>query len=223
MDQTTELAATARWVISACEMTSHNIANAQTVAFKKTLPVFGENGVLSGQRSFSQGTLQQTGEKLDFAIVGPGFFVVQLPDGTQAYTRVGHFTTDANGLIVTADGFRVVGMQPLPAGTQSITAGKDGTISYISANGASTFNIQLAVFAAPERLNVNSSGLFVESLAAGNPDIAQPSDNRGESLCQGYLEMSNVHVPEEMACLARLTSWKRNLLKALDLRYRSQD
>jgi len=218
LEQTSQLAETVRWADVARDMTSYNIANAETVAFKKTVPVFGENGGLLCRRSFAPGELKLTGARMYFAIDGPGFFEVQLPDGSRAYTRAGLFATAANGQIVTARGFPLVDLPPLPGGMTTLSVASDGTVSCVAADGVTNFRFPLVIFAVPEGLDVNAEGLFVATVASGNPEPVRPNDGRGGSLRQGYLELSNVQLTEEMARLATLQTWKRSLMKALELR-----
>ena len=138
---------------------SHNLANVGTNGFKRSHAVFedliyqnlrqsGANtteqtqlptglqlglGVrtVATSRNFSQGSLQQTTGNFDLAIKGSGFFQIQMPDGTTAYTRDGGFQLDANGQIVTNNGYTVMPGITVPANAQSVTIGQDGTVSVV--------------------------------------------------------------------------------------------
>ena len=110
--------------------------------------------VASTQKIFTQGQLTQTGEQMDLAISGDGFFEVQKPDGTTAYTRDGSFKLSSTGAITTSDGLPVLsGFQPVPAGTTSISVSEDGNVTYNTAAGATSFRLQLTRFANPAGLN----------------------------------------------------------------------
>lgn len=148
---------------------------------------------------FTEGELTQTGERLDMAIQGDGFFQVQMPDGTLAFTRDGAFKTASDGRITTSDGLTVLGgFQPIAAGTTSITIAPNGQVSTVGANGAQTFQVQIARFANPAGLQSTGRNLYIETPASGTPETGTPSESGYGSLQQGYLEMSNVKVVEEM-------------------------
>lgn len=148
---------------------------------------------------FTNGELTQTGERLDVAIQGDGFFEVQLPDGTRAYTRDGAFKTTADGRIVTSDGLVVQGgFQPIPAGTTSISISPLGEVSLTGNGGATSFRVNTIRFPNPSGLESMGRNLFRETTASGAPEIGNPGENGFGELAQGYLEMSNVKVVEEM-------------------------
>jgi flagellar basal-body rod protein FlgG len=152
-------------------------------------------------RSDTQGTLQQTGNALDLAIQGAGFFQVEQPDGTIAYTRDGNFSLSAEGQIVTADGRALVPNISIPDGSTNITIGSDGTVS-VTAAGATTATqvgkIQLVSFVNPTGLSAIGNNLLTETQASGTPQIGDAGvDGRG-SITQGSLESSNVDVTEEL-------------------------
>jgi flagellar basal-body rod protein FlgG len=212
------------------DVISNNLANVNTTGFKKSKVEFQEllyqttrepgadlgsgnqvpTGIQVGQgsrpvataRIFTQGDLTQTGEQLDIAIQGDGFFEVQLPDGSNAYTRDGAFKTDANGRIVTSDGLPVIGgFQPVPPGTTNITIGANGNVTYTGASGTTTFQVQLVRFNNPAGLESLGSNLYKETAASGTPELGTPGQNGFGTLNQGYLELSNVSVVEEMVNL----------------------
>src|SRR5450631_3163975 len=139
------------------DVIANNLANVSTSGFKRSRAVFEDllyqtvrqpgaqssqqtqlpSGLSIGtgvrpvttERIHTQGNLQQTGNSLDLAINGQGFFQVQMPDGTTAYTRDGSFQMDAQGQLVTNSGFPVTPAVSIPAGAQSVTVGQDGTVS----------------------------------------------------------------------------------------------
>ena len=157
---------------------------------------------VSTERIFTQGTLTQTGGNLDVAVQGNGFFEVQMPDGTLAYTRDGSFKTNAQGIIVTSDGYPVQGgFQPVPTGTTNITISANGQVNYTTASGATTSQIQLARFNNPGGLDAVGHNLYKETTASGTPELGDPAQNGFGELQQGYLEGSNVSVVQEMVNL----------------------
>lgn len=209
------------------DVISNNLANVNTTGFKKSKiefqdllyenvrPAGSEQGngtqlptglqighgsrVVSTSRVFTEGELTQTGEKLDVAIQGDGFFEVQMPDGTRAYTRDGALKMDSEGRITTNDGLVVQsGFQPIPSGTTSISISPNGEITTTGSDGTQNFRVQLIRFANPAGLESVGRNLYRETLASGTPEIGNPDENGFGSLQQGYLEMSNVKVVEEM-------------------------
>ena len=122
--------------------------------------------VASTTKVFTQGEMTQTGERLDLAIQGDGFFEVQQPDGTLAFTRDGAFKVDSQGRIVTSDGSVVQGgFQPIPAGTTNVTVATNGQVTLTGTNGNTTFRIQLVRFANPGGLESLGKNLFRETTA----------------------------------------------------------
>jgi len=148
-----------------------------------------------------QGDLGQTGNPLDLAIQGQGFFQVTMPDGTIAYTRSGQFHLDAQGNMVTADGNPIQPAITIPPNALSVTIGTDGTVSVTQpgqTQAAQVGNVQLAMFPNPGGLNSVGNNLFLATLASGDPIIGTPGASEGlGTLQQGYLEQSNVDVVEE--------------------------
>ena len=212
------------------DVISNNLANVNTTGFKKSKVEFQEllyqttrapgadlgsgnqlpTGIQVGQgsrpvataRIFTNGDLTQTGEQLDVAVQGSGFFEVQMPDGTSAYTRDGAFKTDSTGRIVTSDGLPVIGgFQPVPAGTTNITISSNGNVTYTGASGTTTFQAQLVRFNNPAGLESEGSNLYKETNASGPAQLGNPNEGGFGSLNQGYVELSNVKVVEEMVNL----------------------
>ncbi len=212
------------------DVISNNLANVNTTGYKKSKIEFQEllyqttraagadqgggnllpSGIQVGEGSrpvatskiFTTGDLTQTGEPLDVAIQGEGFFEVQMPDGTLAYTRDGALKESADGRIVTSDGLPLQGgFQPVPAGTTNITISSNGQVTYTGASGATTFRVQAVRFNNPAGLESMGNNLYKETAASGTPELGNPGDNGFGLLNQGYLEMSNVKVVEEMVNL----------------------
>jgi flagellar basal-body rod protein FlgG len=209
---------------------ANNLANVNTPGFKKSkiefqdllytkprtsgtdtgggnlLPTGVEVGngarVAATSKVFTQGQVTQTGEQLDLAIQGDGFFEVQQPDGTIAYTRDGSFKLNATGQVVTAEGLPVLsGFQSIPSGTTSIDVSQNGTVSVTGPNGASTFQITLARFANAPGLASLGGNLYAETPASGTATTGQAGQNGFGTTLQGYLEGSNVNIVEEMVNL----------------------
>jgi flagellar basal-body rod protein FlgG len=149
----------------------------------------------------SEGELNQTGNPLDLAIKGQGFFQVRLPSGELAYTRAGTFHVDAQGNMVTADGNALEPAITIPPDALTVTIGTDGTVSVTQpgqAQAQQIGNIQLAMFANPGGLNSVGRNLFLSTTASGDPILGNPGGSEGlGELEQGMLENSNVNVVEE--------------------------
>ena len=208
---------------------SNNLANVNTTGFKQDRAVFEDllyqnqtqagadtsqttqspSGmsigtgvqVVATEKDYSQGSLTQTGNPLDVAIQGQGFFQIQMPDGTLAYTRDGTFQTNAQGQLVTSSGYLVQPGITIPQGAQSVTIGSDGTVSVTLAGQSAPTQIgqlQLANFINPPGLQPIGQNLLVQSAASGSPQTGSPGVNGFGTLAQGELESSNVNVVEEL-------------------------
>ena len=211
---------------------SHNLANASTNGYKRGHAVFEDliyqnlrqSGASSSDqtnlptglqiglgaravamaRNFSQGGLQQTGNNLDVAIKGNGFFQVQMPDGTSAYTRDGSFQLSATGQIVTNAGHPVVPGITVPTAAQSVDIANNGTVSVTLPGQVAPQvlgQIQLANFANPAGLDPKGENLFAETAASGAPATGAPEANGMGSLAKGFVETSNVSVIEELVTM----------------------
>jgi flagellar basal-body rod protein FlgG len=155
-------------------------------------------------RDFSQGNLQQSTNNLDIAIKGSGFFQIQMPDGTTGYTRDGSFQLDAQGQMVTNNGYVVQPGITIPANAQSVTIGNDGTVSITlpgSATPQSVGQIQIASFVNPAGLDPRGQNLYAETAASGTPNTGTPGSNGLGALQQGFVETSNVNVVEELVAM----------------------
>ena len=207
------LEATAEAVKAACDAVLWNIENADTVGFKKIMLRLKSGELECSVRSYAQGEFRQTGEALDVAIIGPGFFELELPDGTKAYTRDGSFQFQPGGRLVSAKGYALAGMEPLPFRAGTIEIASDGTVKHLSSAGSATSRIRVVDFANPAGLNLNSEGLFLETAASGVAEVVRLDSGSvpGRSLVQGYLELSNVHLVEEIVSLMRLMEWRRSV------------
>lgn len=155
----------------------------------------------SSTREFTTGDLQQTGNPLDMAIDGDGFFQIQRPDGTTAYTRDGSFKISADGRVVTSDGYFLLPQLTIPGNTTSIAVGADGTVQaqlYGQDEPTQLGQLELARFINPAGLSAIGKNLLVATSASGTPTTNVPTLGGMGSIDQGYLEMSNVSVVDEM-------------------------
>ena len=175
---------------------------------------------------FTQGTFTETDNPLDLVDQGKGFFQVQQPDGTTAYTRAGSFQLNKDGNIVTATGDPIEPQITIPAQAQTITIAPDGTVSYTQPGQTATTiagQIQLANFTNPGGLNSLGNGLFMPTDASGDPTVGNPGSAEGVgTLQQGYLESSNVSIVEEfvnMISSQRAYEANTKVVKAADEMY----
>jgi flagellar basal-body rod protein FlgG len=208
---------------------SNNLANSATNGYKRSHAVFedlmyqnlrqtGANSTeqttlptglqvglgsraVATARNFDQGNLQQTGNTLDVAVKGQGFFQIQMPDGTTGYTRDGSFQINASGQLVTNNGYVVQPGITIPTNAQSVTIGNDGTITATlpgQATPQTLGQLQLANFANPAGLDPKGQNIYAESAASGTPNSGTPGNNGLGSVQQGMVETSNVNVVEEL-------------------------
>ncbi|MCB2082013.1 MAG: flagellar basal-body rod protein FlgG [Hyphomicrobiales bacterium] len=151
-----------------------------------------------------QGALQQTGNALDIAVRGKGYFRITLPDGTEAYTRAGAFQTDANGQIVTADGYVVGPAVTIPDNAQDITINSAGEV-LVSLDGTATASnvgrLELVNFINPAGLKATGDNLYIETEASGTPIIGFPGDDGFGDVQQKFLESSNVDAVKEITSM----------------------
>lgn len=211
------------------DVISNNLANVNTTGFRKSRAEFedliyqtyrtaggtvGDNqrlptGIQIGEgvrtvsttQTHMQGSLLQTGNKLDVAIEGSGFFQVTLPGGQIAYTRSGNFKSDAEGRLVTVDGYLVEPAISIPTNATSVTIAATGSISVTLPDQTSAQEIgqlTLANFVNPSGLNPIGRTMFVPTDASGQPLVTMPGQEGVGTLQQGFLEASNVEVVNEM-------------------------
>ena len=153
------------------------------------------------EKLFTQGNIVQTGNQLDLAVNGRGFFQILLPDGTRAYSRDGSFQLSANGELVNSNGYALDPGITIPEQTQSVTIGADGTVSVLVSGESSPTEVgqlQLADFINPAGLQPMGENLFLETAASGDPQAGTPGEDGVGTLVQGSLESSNVNVVEEL-------------------------
>ncbi len=149
----------------------------------------------------TQGDFNTTGNPLDLAISGGGFFQVLLPNGQTGYTRSGSFHPDAQGNIVTGDGNPIQPAVTVPPDATTVTVGSDGTVTVVQpgqTQATQVGSIQLALFVNPGGLNSVGNNIYLATTASGDPIIGTPGGSEGiGTLQQGMLEQSNVSVVDE--------------------------
>ena len=214
------------------DVVSNNISNVNTIGYKKQRAEFADlfyqtmeyagtststttqspTGINVGlgvrptavTKIFTQGNFKETGNNLDIAIQGDGFFQVQLPDGRIAYTRDGAFKLDAEGNIVTSDGYKLIPNITLPADTVQVSIGTDGIVSILEAGQTKmqqVGQIQIAKFINPAGLHSLGSNLYIDTSASGAPIVTTPGIDGAGKVRQGFVKMSNVQLVEEMTDL----------------------
>ena len=211
------------------DVTSHNIANVNTMGYKKNRAEFADlmyqvmsyagtptstttthpTGIEVGlgvrpqaiTKIHSQGYFKETGNNLDMVIAGNGFFQVQMSDGTTAYTRNGAWKLDSDGNIVNDDGLQLVPNITIPADATQISIGIDGTVSVLQPGAAEmqqVGQIEIVNFINPAGLHSSGDNLFLETGASGAPIIGIAGQDGLGQIKQGFVEMSNVQLVEEM-------------------------
>jgi flagellar basal-body rod protein FlgG len=162
--------------------------------------------IVATQKGFEQGDTNTTSRDKDLLIKGRGFFQIQRPDGSVAYTRDGSFQQNpTTGALVTAEGCLLLPELDIPAGATAITIGADGMITATVNNiSVAVGTVELADFNNPEGLEPFGQNLFLETVASGEPQIGQPSIGEFGQIIQGALEDSNVNVVESLMDLIAL-------------------
>jgi flagellar basal-body rod protein FlgG len=171
----------------------------------------------------TQGALTTTGNQLDMAIEGAGFFQIQLPDGQTGYTRDGSFSTNEQGQIVTANGNPIQPGITIPPNALSISIGSDGTVSVTQPGQTAATQvgkIETAMFVNPGGLNATGNNTYLATQASGEPVVGTPGGADGlGSIQQGMLEQSNVSVINQfVAMILAQRSYESNsrVVKAAD-------
>jgi flagellar basal-body rod protein FlgG len=215
------------------EVIANNIANMNTTGFKRQRAEFEDllyqsvekmgvsssdantivptgvqvgAGVKSGSvyRITEQGNVTQSGNPYDLAIQGDGYFIVQLPDGRDAYTRAGNFSLNADGQIVTGEGYVVSPGISVPSDATSVSINRQGVVSAIPADGSTPQDVgavEMARFVNPPGLDAIGDNLFLATAASGTATRGQPGSVGFGTLQQGYLETSNVNAVTEISDL----------------------
>ena len=208
---------------------SNNLANVNTTAFKKDRASFetlayqtvtspgaqssAESKYATGlnlgtgvkiqgtARIDTAGAMQVTGNSLDMALDGDGYFQVQLPGGQLGYTRAGNFSRSSEGLLVTSEGYQVQPGITIPEGASAITIGTDGTVSATVAGQTEPQQlgqIQVASFPNSAGLQNKGDNYLLETAASGAANLGVPGEDGRGNVRQGQLEASNVNTVEEL-------------------------
>lgn len=208
---------------------SNNLANVNTTGFKRDRASFqtlayqlvtapgaqstGESRYATGlnlgtgvriqgtSRIDTQGSMQSTGNGLDLALDGAGFFQVQLPGGQLGYTRAGNFSRSPEGQLITSEGYQVMPGITIPDGATSVSIGNDGTVTATvqgQSESSTLGQILVANFANPTGLQATGSNFLTETGASGPASLGIPGDDGRGHVQQGMLEGSNVNVVEEL-------------------------
>lgn len=211
------------------DVIAHNLANVNTTGFRKQRAEFedliyqtirtpgGTTGegqklptgiqigegvrVVSTTEMHNQGSLIQTESSLDVAIEGDGFFQITRPGGQIAYTRAGNFRTDAEGRLVTVDGYQVEPAISIPTNATHVTISPNGLVSVQVAGSTATQDVgqlTLANFVNPSGLLAIGRTQFLPTDASGEPITGQPGQEGLGTVASGFLEASNVEVVQEM-------------------------
>lgn len=215
------------------DVISHNIANMNTTAYKRQRAEFqdmlyqnlerpGSTSAASGAilplgiqigvgvradavgRITEQGGMSATGNAYDLAIDGRGFFQIALPSGQTAYTRAGNLAVNADGEIVTADGYPLEPSITVPQDATAIQVTRDGIVEVTMAGQTDPQQIgqiEIASFINPAGLEAIGDNLYLETPASGTANTATPGSPGLGAIMQGYLELSNVNAVEEISAL----------------------
>jgi flagellar basal-body rod protein FlgG len=161
--------------------------------------------VVGTEKVFTQGDFRETGNPLDVVIEGDGFFQVTMPNGTTAYTRSGSFKVDSQGRLCTSEGWLVSPEITIPSTAVETTIGSDGTVSILNGETGAVEDlgspIELARFSNAGGLKSLGHSMHLATPASGDPITGTPGTLGIGALNQGFLEMSNVSVVEEMVNL----------------------
>jgi flagellar basal-body rod protein FlgG len=211
------------------DVIANNLANVNTTGFKKSRPDFQDlmyqnlktvgapstsstqvpSGIQIGLGSkaaavtkiFSPGSMTQSGNELDMAIEGDGFFQITMPDGSTAYSRDGAFKKDSQGRMVNSDGYPLTPEMVIPNNASKVSIANDGTVTVLQAGQSSPTTIgtiQLATFSNPAGLSSMGHNLYQPTDSSGTANTGTAGQNGIGAISQGFLEMSNVSVMEEM-------------------------
>ena len=214
------------------DTTANNIANVNTIGFKKSRAEFADlmyhvmeyagtsttdttkspTGIEVGlgvrptaiNKIFSEGSLKQTDNDLDMAITGKGFFKMELPDGTQVYSRNGAFKVDQDGTMVSSDGYTLIPQIVVPPDATNISIGTDGTVTVVQPGQTQATQIGQVLttsFINPAGLHSMGDNLYIETDSSGQPIEGTPGTQGQGSIRQGFVELSNVELVVELTDL----------------------
>jgi flagellar basal-body rod protein FlgG len=207
---------------------SNNLANVNTTAYKRarvdfqdllyrevgrSSPLLGADAasrygsgvaVAGTPKSFVDGDLKQTGGPLDVAIRGAGFFEVQLPDASRAFTRNGALQVNRDGALVTSDGFPLMPQMQIPTDATAVAIDATGNVTATvpgESQPVAVGQLELARFVNPAGLNAQGANLYLATEKSGDPITGKPGEDGFGTLSQGFLESSNVKLVDELVSL----------------------
>jgi len=214
------------------DTTANNIANVNTIGFKKSRAEFADlmyqvmeyagtatsdvtkspTGIEVGlgvrataiNKIFAEGSLKQTDNQFDIAITGRGFFKLELPDGTEVYSRNGALKVDQDGTMVNSDGYKLIPEIVVPPDATNISIGTDGTVTVVQpgqVQATQIGQIQTTNFINPAGLHSLGDNLFIETDSSGQPVEGVPGVDGLGTLRQGFVELSNVELVVELTDL----------------------
>jgi flagellar basal-body rod protein FlgG len=215
------------------EVISHNIANMNTTGYKRQRAEFqdmlyqnyarpGDSSSSAGSvlplgvqvgvgvranaigRLTEQGNIAVTNNPYDLAISGRGYLQVTLPSGETAYTRAGNLALNADGQLVTADGYLIEPTVSIPQGAVAVSISRDGVVEAVlvgQTEPQQVGQLELAAFVNPAGLEAMGDNLFLETAASGAPNVSTPDSEGFGALMQGFVETSNVNAVEEISAL----------------------
>lgn len=208
------------------DVIANNIANVNTSGYKKSKINFedlmyrhmastnaisgpiGKNeyigvgsAIASTSKVHAQGEVKNTGNRFDMAIQGVGFFEVNLPDGSYAYTRNGSFQLNEEGYLTNSDGYALTAKVQIPSDASDITIQKDGKVFAVVSGEARPIEvgqIELANVINPSAMTPLGDNLYTPTLDSGEVFYSNPAENGMGTLAQGFLEGSNVELIDEL-------------------------
>ncbi len=222
------------------EVISHNLANLQTAGYKRSQAITedvvlpdpeqalekwlpGGTYLAATRRLFQQGAIETTGQTWDLALDGPGFFQIQQPDGTIAYTRSGAFRTDQAGRLVTADGMWVLPQIIIPAGAREVYVDRSGAVlAQVNGQVQQVGVLELARFANPEGLLMVGANRYVATAASGPAQVARAGSPGYAEIVAQALEKSNVDLGAEMTAMVSVQRAYSLALRVLQMTDRMQ-
>lgn len=223
---TANLADAVAGIDTAMRVVAHNLANADTSGYKRSIARCTSSAQPIVQLDMSQGALENTGRPLDVGISGVGFLKVRLEHG-EAYTRCGNLFLDKDGNIVVGlkKGLMIEPPINIPPGTPQdrISIGEDGTVAYIEAGATAATvagQISLYRFQNSEYFDMLAPAIFAKTDQSGEETESKPCDDGTGKLLSGFLECSNVNVERERIRITYLQNWRDAIVRATDPKFK---
>jgi flagellar basal body rod protein FlgG len=196
-----------------------NITNAQSIAYKKKFLHFIDENTLAIRRDFSQGKNLRTDRPLDMAISGKGFFNVTDSKDRSFFTRYGSFLVRPNGMMVLDTGEVLEPIIFIPKDAQKIQIKKDGSVCCITGDGKESVvgSILLSRFPNEEGLEYKGKGLYAATSRSGDPIQSSADSESFGHIESGFVESSNVDIPEQIRLLTELSRFEQSVSEAVSL------